>query len=159
MKKKQSENKQSKNLYFEHHSNLALVTTAFAMVVFMILLITNSAVNVENFSQAKFNMALGVAPAAGIGFWILGAVMAVVVVTKKKKYLTEYVIYSLFMGFCLFFVFAPDKLGFIADWLQPTGLLTSVNIYWGTTFVSVAYFVVSIVWHSILATPRKNKKQ
>ena len=160
MKNKNVANKQQKNVLCEHHSNLALLTTAVAMIAFMVLMVIYMGLmQGERFSQTKFDMALAIAPVAGVICWILAAVIGVVIAVKKKSYLVEYFIYSLFMGFALFFLFEPGKLGFIFDWLYPTGIFNawSINAFWGTCIVSGVYFLLSIVWHSILGTPKKGK--
>ncbi len=162
MKNRKPTEKQIKSIYCEHHSNLALLTTAIGMVAFMVLmLIYMGIVQGERFSQSRFDMALAIAPVAGIICWILAAVLGVVIAYKKKTYLTEYFVYSLFMGFALFFLFEPGKLGFIFDWLYPTGIFNAWSVYafWGTCIVSAIYFITSIVWHSVLGTPGKNKKK
>ncbi len=160
MKNKNVVKKEQKTVYCEHHSNLALLTTAVAMIAFMVLmLIYMGIVQGERFSQSKFEMALAIAPVAGVICWLLAAVLGVIIVGKKKTYLIEYFIYSLIMGFALFFLFQPGKLGFLFDWLYPTGIFAawSVNAFWGISILSAVYFVVSIVWHSILGTPKKGK--
>ncbi len=155
MKNKNVTNKQEKNVYCEHHSNLALLTTAAAMIAFMVLLVIY--MGFKNYQRLE--MSIAVASFASIACWILAAVIGAVSVIKKKKYLVEYFIYTLFMGFALFFLFEPGKLGIIFDWLYPTGIFSawSVNAFWGICIVSGVYFLVSIVWHSILGTPKKGK--
>ena len=102
-------------------------------------------------------MATSVAPVLGVACWVLGAVMLLVVALKKKKYLIEYAVYSLVMGFGLFFIYNMPmflydhfkNVYFVANWAK--------CMFFAMVAVSVVYLVVSVVWHFALSTPKKNK--
>ena len=92
MKNKKATSRQIKNAYCEHHSNLALLTAAVAMVAFMVLLVIymGEFQNMNYYSYQKLEMSRGVSVGVGVASWIAAAVLSFVSVRKKKKYLVEY---------------------------------------------------------------------
>ncbi len=156
MKNRKSTDRQIRNLYCEHHSNLALLSTAVAMVAFMLLMLIYMG-TLGNVSPQRAVMATTIAPVIGVACWVLGAVMLLIVVLKKKKYLIEYAVYSLVMGFGLFFIYNMPmflyenfkNVYFVSNWAK--------CVFFAMVVVSVAYLVVSVVWHIVLSTPKKNK--
>ena len=112
-----------------------------------------------NYSMQKIDLAMGVAKVVGVACWIITAGLCVIIATKKKKYLAEYAVYSLVMGFGLFFMYnMPEfiykafyNFKFIHSWAK--------TIFAGLSVLAVIYFLVSVTWHVVLATPKKNKKK
>lgn len=160
MKNRKATEKQIKNIYCEHHSNLALLTTAVAMITFMVfMLIYMGTFQSGNYSMSKVDMAMGVAKVVAVACWIITAGLCVLIATKKKKYLVEYAAYSLVMGFGLFFMYnmpmfiynAFSKFAFARSWAK--------TVFTALSLLSAIYFVVSVSWHLVLATPGKSKKK
>lgn len=163
MKNKKATSRQIKNAYCEHHSNLALLTAAVAMVAFMVLLVIymGEFQNMNYYSYQKLEMSRGVSVGVGVASWVAAAVLSFVSVRKKKKYLVEYIVYAVVIGFGLFFLYQPGNLGFIFKLVQKTsfGFAWTRNSYKLLCILSAVYFVVSIVWHSVLSTPGKANKK
>ncbi len=161
MKNRKPTNKQIKNMACEHHSNLALLSTAVGMIAFMVLmLIYMGTFQSGNYSMNKMNMAIGVSTFVGIACWIVGAVLAVVAVLKKKKFLAEYIAYSFVMGFLLFFMY--NMPAFLHEALFKGTSIYNTRAVWLFRVASIlagAHFVISVIWHGILATPKKAKKK
>ena len=156
MKNRKPTDKQIKNVYLEHHSNLALLSTAVAMVSLMIFMLLYMG-TLGNVTPERAVMAYSVAPVIGVACWIIAAVLCLVIAVKKKIYLIEFAVYSLIMGFGLFFIYNMPAFFYnnfkntyiVANWAK--------SLFVGMLTVSAVYLVVSVVWHLILATPKKKK--
>lgn len=156
MKNKKSTDRQIRNLYCEHHSNLALLSTAVAMVAFMVFMLIYMG-TLGNVSPQRAVMATSVAPVIGVACWVISAVMFLVVALKKKKYLIEYAVYSLVMGFGLFFIYNMPM--FLYDNFKNAYLIANWAkcVFFAMVVVSVIYLLISVVWHFVLSTPKKSK--
>lgn len=161
MKNRKPTNKQIKNMSCEHHSNLSLLSTAVGMIALMVLmLIYMGTFQSGNYSMNKMNMAIGVSTFVGVACWIAGAVLAIISVLKKKKYLIEYIVYSFVMGFLLFFMYNMPP--FLHEALFKGTPIYSQRAIWlfrGASAIAIAHFVISVIWHGVLATPKKAKKK
>lgn len=147
--------KQMKNIKYEHHSNLALITTVMAMIGFVVLLF----VYVGQHNIANPELVVNGTLYCGVAAWIGAAIFAFNAVKKGKKYLTEYIVYLLVLGFGLFFMYnqpdfvAPLVKGTYFEYKWAKGLFSVLS------FGVVIYSVTSIAWHVILATPGRCKKK
>ena len=139
----------------ERHSNLALLTTVMAMVGFVVLMF----VYIGERNPAHWSLVRNMSKICAVIFWIAAAAFAVNAVKKKKPFLAEYVIYTIIIGFGLFFMYTRP--GFLRNVLEGTYLQENwaSGIFKGVSILLVIYAVVSIAWHVILATPRKSKKK
>ena len=79
---KNKENKNAKNLSCELHSNLMLVTTVVAMVVFVVLMLIYMGMR----NPALISLATGAASFGGLISWITAAALAYNSIKKHKKY-------------------------------------------------------------------------
>ena len=156
MKNKKSTDRQVRNLYCEHHSNLALLSTAVAMVAFMVFMLIYMG-TLGNVSPQRAVMATSVAPVIGVACWIISAVMFLVAALIKKKYLIEYAVYSLVMGFGLFFIYNMPM--FLYDNFKNAYLIANWAkcVFFAMVVASVIYLLISVVWHFVLSTPKKSK--
>ncbi len=155
MDRKKTLSKHIRNERCEHHSNLALLTTVMAMVSFVVLM----SVYMGAHNPANLELALGAAKYCAVAFWIGAALFAYNGVKKKKKYLLEYIVGTLVMGFGLFFMY--DRPALIGRLVQGTYLQANWanGIFRGLAVLLVVYSFVSIAWHVVLATPRKSNKK
>lgn len=153
--KKKSSDKYVRHEKYEQHSNLALFTTVMAMVGFVVLMF----VYMGERNPANWLLVRNASKVCGLIFWICAAFFAVNAVKKRKKYLAEYVIYTVILGFGLFFMYTRpvflrtlvEGTYFDGNWAGGVFKLISVML--------VVYSFVSIAWHVILATPRKSRKK
>ncbi len=154
MKNRKPTNKQIKNETCEHHSNLALITTVVAMISFVVLMI----VYMGDHNPARIEMAFTASRVCAAGFWIAAAVLAVKSVRSRIKYLLEYIIYMIIVGFGLMFMYNMPH--FVYELLEGTkiGMNWARAIFKGLSLLSVVYFLTSVIWHLVLATPRSAKK-
>lgn len=154
MKTKLTYEQQIKKANCEHHSNLTLVTTAVAMITFVVLLIIYRGES----NYLMIDMATSMATAIPVITWIAAAILAVKAVKTKKKYMAEYIIYMIVMPFGLFFMY--NMPAFAIKLMNKIGVAYSSRIILkAEAIVAAVYFVVSLTWHIILATPRKSKKK
>ena len=151
MKNRKNTDKQAKHLMCELHSNLMLVTTTFAMLGFVVLMLIY--MGMKNPTQS--GLATSTAQVSGILSWIAAAVMAVRSVKSHKRFLCEYVVYLIIMGFGLTFMFnIPMMLmGLVYYRLHITNWAQLVHF--GLSVVTGVFFAVSIIWHGILANPKR----
>ena len=154
MKKKISEEKQLKNAYCEKHSNLALVTTALAMVSFVVLML----VYMGDHNPSRVSLALGASKVGAVAAWIVAAVITFVCVKKGEKHLAEYAVYLIVMGIGLFVMYNMPM--FVYRLIKDTRFAFNWarNIFKILSLISGVYFLVSVTWHMVLASPRGNKK-
>lgn len=154
MKIKKSTNKQLRNERCEHHSNLALFTTVMAMIGFVVLMF----VYIGDHNPSNIGLAQTASKYCAAAFWVAAAFTSYNAVRKKRKYLIEYIIYMLVLGFGLFFMYSmPDFVYemikgtyFGGNWARGVFKVLSVSL--------VIYSLVSIMYHIVLATPAKKKK-
>lgn len=153
MKTRKLTDKRIKMLKCEHHSNLALMTTVIALTSFVVLML----VYMGDHSAARVGMAIGASRLCGIAFWIAAAAFAVNAVRKNKKYLIEYIIYMIILGFGLFFMYSMPS--FIYPVIEGTIIASNWarGIFRVLAVGSVVYFIISVGYHLVLATPGKNK--
>lgn len=136
----------------ELHSNLMLVTTSVAMIGFVVLMLIYMAMK----NPGLIALATGTARFGGIAACAVAALLAFNSVKHNKKYFIEYMIYCLIMGFGLTFMFSvpffamPLVLKFnITNWAH-----NSLIVLMALTGV---FFVVSIICHGVLASPKRKK--
>ncbi len=147
---KNKENKNAKNLSCELHSNLMLVTTVVAMVVFVILMLIYMGMR----NPALISLATGAASFGGMISWITAAALAYNSIKKHKKYFLEYIIYLIITGFVFAFMFnVPFSMVFmnkhhLTNWAHDSLL--------ALTIVNGVFFVVSVIFHAVYANPKKN---
>lgn len=154
MKSKIPADKQIKKANYEHHSNLALITTALAMISFVILML----IYMGERNPARIDLAIGTSKFAAAGLWIASAILAVQSVRKSHKYLIEYIVYMIVLGFGLFFMY---DMGFLYHIFGGTTFAYkwARNLFKVLSVISAVYFLISVIWHVVLATPRKSKKK
>ena len=155
MKTRKPTDKQIRNERCEHHSNLALLTTVVAMIGLVVLMF----VYMGDHNSANIGLVISASKYCAAAAWIGAAVFAWNAVSKKKKYLLEYIIYLLVLGAGLFFMYSmPD---FVYELIKGTYLSRNWarSIFKVTAISLVVYSLVSLVWHVILATPRKSGKK
>jgi hypothetical protein len=154
MKKKISAEKQLKNAYCEKHSNLALITTALAMISFVVLM----PVYMGDHNPMRVSLALGASKAGGVLAWIAAAVIIFVSVKGGKKHLAEYAVYLIIMGIGLFFMYNMPM--FVYNLIKDTRFAFNWarNIFKILSAISAVYFVVSVIWHVVLASPDRKAK-
>jgi len=153
MKIRKPTEKKMKVLKYEHHSNLALLTTVIALISFVVLML----VYMGDRTPQRIDMAIGASKFCAIGFWVAAAIFAVNAVRKNKRYLLEYIIYMIILGFGLFFMYSMPA--FIYSLIKDTmlGLNWARAIFRVLSVGAVVYSIVSVLCHVILATPKKNK--
>lgn len=153
MKKKLSAETQMKKANYEHHSNLSLITTTVAMISGVVLLLIYRGES----NYLMIDMAMSLATVIPVISWIAAAILAVKAVRTKKKWMAEYITYMIVMPFGLFFMYnMPD---FAIKLLTKMGIVYSSRLVIKLeAIVTAIYFVVSLAWHIVLATPRKAKK-
>jgi hypothetical protein len=150
-----SSDKLMKHEKYERHSNLALLTTVMAMVGFVVLMF----VYIGERNPSHWLLVRNLSKVCAVVFWIVAAAFAVNSVKKKKKFLVEYVIYTIIIGFGLFFMYTRPS------FLRPIVEGTYLQQNWASgvfkiiAVMLVIYSFVSIAWHIVLATPRKSKKK
>ena len=157
MKNRKPTDKQIKNVYCEHHSNLALLTTAIAMVTFMVLMLIYMG-TMGNVNPQRALMAYSISPVIGVVCWIAAAALCIIIATKKKKYLIEYAVYALVMGFGLFFMYKMPAFVYTAFKGHAIATNWAKTVFLAVAAFGTIYVIVSVVWHLILATPGKSKK-
>ena len=152
---KKSSDKLMKHEKYERHSNLALLTTVMAMVGFVVLMF----VYIGERNPAHWMLVRNASKVCAVVFWIAAASFAVNAVKKKKKFLLEYIIYTIIIGFGLFFMYIRPR--FLATIVEGTYLESNwaSGVFKGISILLVIYSFISIAWHVILATPRKSKKK
>lgn len=132
----------------ELHSNLMIGSTFAAMIGFVVLLLINTASK----NPSLYDITVSASVWSGVASWVIAAVFAYKAVKEGKKYFLEYIIYSLLMGFGLFFMhnvpfFALSfVLKFGIQWAQWT-----FRVLLALTGV---FFFGSIAWHGIMASHR-----
>ncbi len=152
--KKMNAERQIRNEKCEHHSNLALVSVVVAMVTFVVLMF----VYMGDHNPARVEMVVNASKYLAAGCWITSAVFAITAVRRKRKYLLEYLLVFLVLGFGLFYMYD------MPNWVYEIIKNTTIAYNWAkAVFRALAiglglYTVVSIVWHGILATPKKAGK-
>ena len=144
-----------KNERCEHHSNLALATTVVAMVCFVVLMF----IYMSSHNPGGAVRPSEISVAGAVISWITAAILAYNSVRKGKKYLLEYIVLLLVFGLGLFVMY--DRPGFIRALVEGTYFQSNWarGIFKIVSVCLVAYSLVSIAWHIILATPRKSKKK
>ncbi len=155
MDRKKKVNKYIRNERCEHHSNLALITTVMAMAGFVMLMF----VYIGEHNPANVELAMAASRYFGVALWIGAAAFAYNAVKKKKKHLIEYVIYTLILGFGLFFMYNRPNIFvnivegtfFEGNWASGVFRVLSVSL--------VLYALVSIIWHACLGNPTGKKKK
>lgn len=142
----------NKNNY-EHHSNMALLTTVIALVSFVVLMI----VYMGDHSPQKAEMAVAASKFCAVVYWLIAALLSYNAVRKGKKYLAEYIVYMIIMGFGLLFMYNMPM--FAYELLKDTFIATNWArvIFRVLAIGSVIYSAVSIGYHMFLATPRRTK--
>ena len=152
---KKSSEKIMKHERCERHSNLALLTTVMAMVGFVVLMF----VYIGERNPAHWLLVRNASKICAVTFWIAAASFALNAVKKKKPFLAEYVIYTIIIGFGLFFMYTRPM--FMRSLVEGTYLQENWagGIFKGMSILLVIYSVISIAWQVILATPRKSKKK
>ena len=138
---------------YEHHSNMALLTTVIALASFVVLMI----VYMGDHSPQRVEMAIGASKFCAVLYWLISAVLSYSVVKKGKKYLTEYIVYMIITGFGLFFMYNMPM--FMYELLKDTIIATNWarGIFRVLAIGSVIYSGVSIGYHMFRATPRRTK--
>lgn len=147
-------NRQIKNERCEHHSNLALVTTVVAMIGFVSLMF----VYIGEHNSANALAIITASCYLGIAYWVAAALTAYRAVKKAHKYLVEYVVFLLVFGFGFFFMHNMPE--FVYNIIAGTALAGNWarSVFKALAILLAAYFVVSVGWHVILATPGRGKK-
>ena len=150
--KKRIPRKENINLY-EHHSNMALLTTVISLISFAVLML----VYIGDHAPQKMELAITASKVCAVLYWITAAIFAVKAVRQSRRYLAEYIVYMIFVGFGLVFMYNMPI--FVYNIIKNTIIASNWAraVFWGLTVVSVVYAVVSIAWHIILATPRRKK--
>jgi len=153
MKNRKPTNKQMKNERCEHHSNLALITTVVAMISFVVLMI----VYMGDHNPSRIEMAFTASRVCSVGYWVAAAILAVKSVKTGAKHLLEYIIYMIIVGFGLMFMYNMPH--FAYELLEGTrlGMNWARAIFKGLSLLSVVYFLTSVIWHLVLATPKRGK--
>lgn len=138
---------------YEHHSNMALLTTVIALASFVVLMI----VYMGDHSPQKAEMVVGASKLCAVIYWLISAFLAFGAVKKGKKYLAEYIVYMIITGFGLFFMYNMPM--FIYELVKDTVIATNWarGIFRVLAIGSVIYSGVSIGYHMYRATPRRTK--
>ena len=146
--------KERKNERCEHHSNLALVTTVMAMIGFVSLMF----VYIGEHNSANAAAIVTGSCYLGVAYWVAAALTAYRAVNKGHKYLLEYIVFLLVFGFGFFFMHAMPA--FVYNMIAGTALAGNWarNVFKFLAVILGAYFIVSVGWHVILATPGRGKK-
>lgn len=150
--KKRVPRKENINSY-EHHSNMALLTTVISLITFAVLML----VYIGDHSPQKIELAITSSKVCAVLYWIVAAILAVKAVRGGRKYLAEYVVYMIFIGFGLVFMYNMPM--FVYAIIKNTIIATNWAraVFRGLMIVAVLYAGVSIGWHIVLATPRRKK--
>lgn len=138
---------------YEHHSNMALLTTVIALASFVVLMI----VYMGDHSAQKAEMAIGASKICAVIYWLGASVLSYNAVKRGKKYLVEYIIYMLITGFGLFFMYNMPM--FVYELLKDTVIATNWAraIFRVLAVGSVVYSGISIGYHMYRATPGRTK--
>jgi len=147
MNKKRADNK--KNVSYELHSNLMIATTLLAMAGFAVLMMINMSMRTPHLAM----LSLRIASVGGVIAFAVAALLAYKAVKHNKKHFLEYIIYCIILGFGLTFMFNVPP--FLVNFVYKN------SINWGSSslaalmIVTAVFFVVSVAWHGVLASPRK----
>ncbi len=138
---------------YEHHSNMALLTTVIALVSFVVLMV----VYMGDHSPQRVEMAIGASKLCAVLYWAGAAVLSFNAVKRGKGYLAEYIVYMIIIGFGLFFMYNMPM--FVYELLKDTVIATNWarGIFRVLAVGSVIYSGVSIGYHMFRATPRRTK--